>query len=374
MMTNIKNEDIKAEFRVQYNQLNKKDIIYIFFTSGLLYCLERCLQCIPKKINIVLIAAMLEDSEKQWLWEKGYSFIYFKENLTDVAIWDILLCENQYDFGWLDVDCFVNDPTLFDEMLHIRPNHIFNYIWSYDSYSKPSVRIINTYFLFVNINAAKKVMQKYELTSYLYTYKPNEAIDSKRCLVLNAKQKASLSLFLPDDFYTAYSKLTGGFFDSLELIQLFAIYEGYETHGVLDLTDKCCASVNMYLSDRIIHIGDINIFSSLKIQGCFLNQNLAYWLQIYIKNKEWILRTAILMLEKSKDYLPSLYTDLYKIVWHTLSKKFKIDIDQSEKWLLWYLQRENVSEKTIQVFMNIVLNGMASIDTWLHTRRINNTL
>ena len=67
-MSAVRKCDDYQMMKLFYNSLvDKKNIFYIYFTSDLLYWLDKSLELIPDSVNVVLIGAGLDDNEQVWV-------------------------------------------------------------------------------------------------------------------------------------------------------------------------------------------------------------------------------------------------------------------------------------------------------------------
>ena len=109
-------------FLASYEKLKThKDIFYVYFSKGLLYFALESVRRVPGDVNLVIIVAGVDQDEKDII-EKYIEreVIYLKNVYPDMSIWEMLFRYNKYSFGWLDVDCFVFDSSLFKDLSNLN--------------------------------------------------------------------------------------------------------------------------------------------------------------------------------------------------------------------------------------------------------------
>src|SRR4051794_18755695 len=149
-------EHLRA-FQAFYENLeDKKDVFYMFFTSGLLHWVTRSESFVPADVNLVLIGSALTDDEQRWVTEHlDRPFHHVDLAVDDITVWDFLFATCEENFGWLDIDCFVLNSQLFTEMADVAPDRSLNCIWAAETgYGFTTAA---THFLFMNVDAIKAV-------------------------------------------------------------------------------------------------------------------------------------------------------------------------------------------------------------------------
>jgi len=135
---------------------NKRDIFYMFFSSGLLNWVAKSTSYLPDDLNLVLIGSDLPADEQQWVRDHlRWPFVHLDLRIDDNTAWDFLYEVNEHSFGWLDTDCLVLNDGLFGELAEIADTDVVNAVWWHDTGS--GFPLGNTYFMFVNIAAVRAV-------------------------------------------------------------------------------------------------------------------------------------------------------------------------------------------------------------------------
>ncbi len=297
-----------ASFRNFYKQLaNKECIFYIFFTQGLLFWLANAMSFIPDQVNVVLIGAGLDKEEVLWVKKRYHRpFWVVDEYIDDRAVWQILFACNYQNFGWIDVDCFVFNHELFNEISQIQDNVSFNSIWSWKC--QTNITFTSTYMLYVNVPIIKQVNENVPVTPMNYCYPGSDPLKNQNAWILSQRQMDFIDGLLTPGEYPVPQGFDHGlpFFDTLLLYQLIAHKCGFEIHKTRNL------SHSKYFSNEIIHIGDASYFSNLKNSfPKFVGENLNIFLKI-----------SYLILNKYKNCLPAAYVEKSKLLALLIQSQF----------------------------------------------------
>ncbi|MVO98851.1 hypothetical protein [Paenibacillus lutrae] len=272
-------EERLREFRRFYEELDEREnVFYLFFTTGLLHWVCKSLQFVPASIPVVLIGSGLSREEREWVDESlGRPFFCFPENVDEGIVWDYLFAVNTSDFGWLDIDCFVLNPDIFDEMAEIRKSDSMNCIWSYDyglrtePRSRFSFPVVRTFFLFVNqhvIQRLNRTRQFWSPRPFLWEEAPASSSFKRYSTfhLLPEAHKENLARILPMDscgnaiFPVQEIKKDGvvtRHLDTMVLYQLLAHEAGYRLRQVRRLDENGTA-----MTDEVIHVGSISYYRS----------------------------------------------------------------------------------------------------------------
>lgn len=350
-----------------YKELpNKKDIYYIYFTSGLLHWYNKMNSFIPKHINVVVLCAYLSEEEKIWMEHNSERpFINFDDYFDVNTAFEILFAVNEEDFGWVDVDCFVLNPHLFSEMSNIDHKTSINCIWSYDfskriSKGTHSLPILRTYFLYFNINAIQSIFHKFKVT-------PRYCIENKDAIshdiesffdynLVTSFQKKFLDSYLPKNHYGApiypfdYMRKKGynvPYLDTLVLYQLLTQCEGYHLNQVRKYTEDL---PGQYYSDESIHVGSSSYYKN------FINKTFEFvddvQLNAYKGHYKNVLCLDYIVLAQSYHLLP----DSYKIQRRMADidiKRIGMSSQQVYKHVKNLFGKDGVSEEMIErIFAN----------------------
>nr|WP_154958144.1 hypothetical protein [Paenibacillus xylanexedens] len=248
------------EFQKFYEGLrNKQKIIYMFFTSGMLHWMIKALDYVPTHVNMVLIGSGLKEDELKWLQQNiQRPFHHITRIVDDKTVWEFLFETNEYHFGWLDIDCFVFNPSLFEEITELEDNIYANCIWNWSEKSKTDVRVGCTYFLFLNIHAIRAVKNKIEVSPCTYDYE-GTIIGRKygfgqRSKIPTNQQIRALRQVLHVDSKNRPIPPWQKYFETLVIYQLLAQLQGYRLN--LIRTFNGMPDADNYFSDEVIHVGN----------------------------------------------------------------------------------------------------------------------
>ncbi|HSR70510.1 MAG TPA: non-ribosomal peptide synthetase [Acidobacteriota bacterium] len=315
---------------------NRRDVFYLFFTPDMLHWLWTTLQFVPRDCNLVLIGSGLRDDELAWVKERiERPFLHLPEEIDLDMIWDILFAVNKRNFGWLDVDCLVMNPSLFKEMASIKDDEAINCMWTHAACgpTKRPFHVLETYFLFFNIKAIEDLRRR-------------GVLPRPSATTANLRQIEVLKRLIPaeegrwDEFG---SKLGGGAFAHrlldftfapLILFQLLANASGYRLNRVRFFTEIDTFNPFNYYSDEAIHV-----FPSIR------HFERRTW---DTRDQQFRLATDYLLMNWMFDELPPSYQQRKEF----LDGKLHIldfDIAQAPLMLRRYLSSRGVSERTFRL-------------------------
>ena len=293
-------------FEKFYHSLSNTDkLFYVFFTTDLLFWVKKTLSFIPDNVNMVLIGAGLKDYEIKWLNSNWHGPIYYiEEYCDDREIWELLFRVNKKNFGWLDIDCFVLNSNLFDEISEIENDVAINCIWSHCD-KNSNYEFLNTYFLFININILNEIRKQYsDITPYTYIYKEKDSVPFTESRILQNEHLEIIQQYFADDTYPEGV----GFFDTLLVYQMIAEYKGYKLKKIREM------NFDNYSSYEIIHVGGGCIFSSP------MYNNIEKYTISFMKNERMLGKRIMcyiqtyMVLNQVLELLPEQYEERKKVI------------------------------------------------------------
>ncbi len=264
----------QREFRAFYQALpDKRDIFYMFFLGGgLLHWVAKAASYVPADVNLVLIGSAVPEPERDWVRAvTGRPFFHLDLPVDDKTMWKFLLHHNEFNFGWLDIDCLVLKSELFAEMRAIAPDTSVNGCWWYDSgFGFP---LAATYFQFVNIEAERALRADgLRVDPTLYSYRPfNILVPGARYYtrVLPRRFRQRLSLIVPTDdrgrpYLPGPTHPDAGnvlYYDTTVVHQMLARTIGFLGSQVRRLRRRGLGGTGgayEELSDELVHIGGVS--------------------------------------------------------------------------------------------------------------------
>jgi len=245
------------EFQAFYERLaDRRDVFYMFFTSGLLHWTLSSLRFVPPEVNVVLIGANLIPEELQWIANHvSRHFHHVRLAADDKTIWELLWQTNRHHFGWLDIDCFVLNPELFQAMKRIEPDVIANGCWPFTP--RPGIDVLLTYFLFLNVDVIRKVTAALPVSPCTYSYHESRSGRTAPygfCRRVTPAITAALASLLPtgSEGHPVYLTETDCY-DTLQVYQLVAQSLGHRIGRVRQLRRQ--------MSNEIVHVGRVSYYS-----------------------------------------------------------------------------------------------------------------
>ena len=211
---------------------------YITVVPKTLDLLEYCLKLLPADLNVFLILNGLADWERAYLAKEFPDIPCFTLEIRSRSILydrvlDLLMEENEFDFGILDQDCFVLDESLFDQLQFQRNELVMAPFFTHNK--KAGIEFPRTYFLYFNVPIVKSIRDKYR-------------ISFKRCWTLPAgleEKLAELNLG-----YHNFPHPSLNYFDNFQLTWAMAMYERIPFGRVPTMQGQGAA-----WSERVVHVG-----------------------------------------------------------------------------------------------------------------------
>jgi hypothetical protein len=246
-----------SEFQAFYAGLSeRRDIFFMFFSSGLLHWAAKSARHVPESVNLVLVGSALSSEEQAWVRDHIHRpFFHLGRRVDDKSVLEVILAVSEHDFGWLHIDCLVLNDGLFDEMRAMAPTHSVNAVW-WDSSG-----LATTYFIFVNMQCVHAVHAAgLAARPNCYSRHPfNRHVPGERYYsdLPTRRQQRELRRLLP--------RGAGGipYLDTLVMHQLMARRLGFAGHPVRSLAARACDRAVEQASDDVIHIGGVSYTNTL---------------------------------------------------------------------------------------------------------------
>ena len=244
--------------------------LFLFFTSGLLHFVCKNLEFVPASQPLVLIGAGLTAGEEAWIRRSiPRPFHHIDEHVDDRVVWEFLFETAGSDFGWLDVDCFVQNPALFTDLFTFDRDVALNCVWSYQA--RGNHRMLCTHLLAVQHAVMRRVRRRVSVSPSVYSFEPVPRAGYKRgcarpptrsqlrlierVFPLDGKGRQSCPSWLPEKGFLP-------FFDTLTMYQLCAEGLGYRLHAVRDLQGT--NTLERHFSDEVVHVNAASYYRDWK--------------------------------------------------------------------------------------------------------------
>lgn len=193
---------------------------FVIVMPGGLHILKHFFRYVPANIQCVLILNGLTKWEKKWL-QSRYSNQYIVNldaTLPHGQVIDLVIDNYKKPFGMIDSDCFVFNPSLFEEIQFIPNGMMLNAVFC-DINEQLYLEIPQTYFLFFNPTIISFVKRKYKVNSNQIYYK------KIRKMVRNQLLTIGIDANHPPESYKRV-------FDTFRLIVLLGLIEGHEVNFI----------------------------------------------------------------------------------------------------------------------------------------------
>jgi len=324
-MNSIIPADLKLFQEFYANLESKKDIFYMYFTGNLLHYALESTALIPNEVNLVLITSDLTQREIQTIQKIIHRpHINLPNKYHDGYIWDMLIENNEFDFGWIDVDCFIFNPQIFKEMkIFTEDNIAINTVWArkYDEYCV-DYYFANTYFLFVNISIYKHVTSLY----HDVTMMPSVYNTQSDKIVFEAYKTIGRKLFNSLKIY--YNKLDICLFDTTHLYQMLFYISGFKINRIRNLDQ-----ISTYYSQEALHLGGCHL-----IHRYILDDSLK---RLYFR---FNMRLSFHILYRNLFLLPEEYQRFFLLFKENMIKnKIDTNIDDVVEKIKSYAERNNIN-------------------------------
>jgi hypothetical protein len=227
----------------------------MFFTSGLLHWVERSLSLVPAEVPVALVGSRLTPEERTWIPEHfRRPFHHIDVPADDKVVWEYLFRTNRFNFGWLDIDCFVLNDRLFGEMCELSEDALANVFWSFRC--KAGFDLLNTYFIVLNADVKERICREVEISPGSYSFErtsDSRLVPGAYCHIPSQGLVHRLRQALPAGengrpIYLSESS----FYDTLHVFQIVAQTMGYRLHQVRGL-----CGLN---TEEIVHVGKVSYY------------------------------------------------------------------------------------------------------------------
>lgn len=244
------------------------NLFYMVFPNGLMHWVDRTAGCIPDHVNLVLVAMNLSDEEQAWLRQRfDRPFFHIPTKVDDQTVWHMLFETNLKPFGWVDVDLFVLNASLFEEMATLNPKTSVNGAWSFRC--PGGFDVLSTHCLFVNTDAVKDLRQKgHRVSPCVHTYEGTPLGRFYAHAYSHIPSKRDIEVIRPllpaDDqgrpMYPSatYEKFWFQGFDTMVLYQLVARGHGYRLNKVRELSG--ISATPEHYSDELVHVAALSYY------------------------------------------------------------------------------------------------------------------
>jgi len=380
--------NLVRDFQSFYSLLsNKTDIFYMFFTTEMLQWVTKSCAFVPEKVNLIIISAGLADEERIWVNENLLRpAFHIDKYVDDKTVWKMLFKVNQYNFGWLDADCFVLNSSLFREMTEFTDDVAINCMWTcrYEDYLQRSneeyvysykdFRLLRTHFLFINIQIYKEMISRdIPISPSTYTDKLShagrgttarfeESLNGLYSEVLSPAHYKALSAILPrtQEGKTRFHRIHYLdeeliFLDTLHMYQILAHYYGYKLRSLRNL--NVYSTIESYFSNEVLHVGDISQYKVYPFLGSNLNfTNPNDFFNPSMIRYEFILLLELLLLQQSSQHLPPMYSALYRTAKIHVNKYLPISVDAAGERISSILASAGLNPYVIHEFFSDAIN------------------
>ena len=208
------------------------DHFYIIVMPNILHFLIPCLKLIPRKVNVFLILNGTAGWEENYLRKNFNGYPSFKlitfphSSLSHGSVLNLLLGNNDSNFGIIDHDLFMFNPQIFDE-LDFKEDECVIGVFKLGN-KKAQLTFPTTHFMFFNIKRIHQIMTTYKIDARQYKKVPRHLEDKLAGMKIGHQN---------------YLKEYLNYFDTFNLILTMAFYE------------KLSARIPELNPDDLFHVG-----------------------------------------------------------------------------------------------------------------------
>jgi hypothetical protein len=219
----------------QHDSSGVANPFYITVVPRTLDLLQCCLAALPEGFNVFLILNGLEQWEREFI-EREYPRIpnfHLESGAGSIMydrVLDLLVEGSDSNFGILDQDCFVLDPTFLADLQFRKGEFAISPFVSVNK--QAAILFPRTYFLLLNIAAIKSLRDRHR-------------ISFKRCWTIPPHLESQLSSLGLG--YGNFPHASLDYFDNFQLIWAMAMHAGMPLGRVQTLDE--------HGRERIVHIG-----------------------------------------------------------------------------------------------------------------------
>jgi hypothetical protein len=315
-----------------------RNVVYMFFTSGLLHWLHRALKFVPSEVNLVLLGSALSAEEIAWIRSRHQQpFHVIEKRVDDITVLDFILRTTRHHFGWLHIDCFVLNPEIFPEMTELDADVVANCIWTHPGAG--GLETLHSAFVFLNYDAIMALRRaRVEVSASPYSYGGSTVgrTITDRKLYSRVPSSAQIRLLrrvlAPDPTGVPFYSQEGGYFQLLVMFQLLAQALGYRLHQVRTLVRDGSGSAAHY-SNEIIHVNGVATYQRTP-ESARTTGNLTYFM---------LLQADYAMLSLMGEVLPDAYTRRKQELEREL-QRLGVSPAQTRRNLFGFLLTRGISE------------------------------
>ena len=92
-------------------------VIALTFRTGGLHFAAKALEFIPEDLNFLIAGTDLSDAEIGFLETFGWPVFNSAERYDNELVYEMLMANTSGSFGWIDADCFVVSPAIWEALL-----------------------------------------------------------------------------------------------------------------------------------------------------------------------------------------------------------------------------------------------------------------
>ena len=194
---------------------------YIIVVPNKLHLLNPCLKLIPSHIRVFLIFNGIQKWEAEYIQENYPHHPAFKLSthpgscISHGAVLTLLLKGNHKNFGIIDHDLYIFNETVFEE-LDFEPNECVIGVFQIENQTAGLI-FPTTHFMFFHTALIRAVMDKYRVDANIYRWIPLRIRPLLAQLNLGYHNRLKSYLL---------------FFDTFNMIQALAFYEGFSVKFV----------------------------------------------------------------------------------------------------------------------------------------------
>jgi hypothetical protein len=92
-------------------------VLGLTFLTGGVHFVAKALEFVPRDQKVLLIGTNLTDTEIDFLSRSGQPVFNHEQRFDNELVYEMLMDNTSGPFGWVDADCFVLNPAIWQELL-----------------------------------------------------------------------------------------------------------------------------------------------------------------------------------------------------------------------------------------------------------------
>jgi len=200
-----------------------EESFFVIVMPGGFHIAKLAIDYFPAGSNVIVIGNGVDAEEAAWAKRRlpVRRVLRTRVLLEHHEVLDAIFASWRKNFGILDYDCFVFDPSLIGRMTELAPDASMNAAF-FRASREPDIKVPETFLLFFNVPVIRALMERYRVATGPIRWQP-----------LSPEVKARLgSIGLSESRLPEEHK---PYFDTLRLLMMLGICDGHPYRFVVEI-------------------------------------------------------------------------------------------------------------------------------------------